>query len=194
MWVTPRDLEILARVHSARACDSAALEDLFPTTKALQQRLWRLARERLLKVHRVGNQRAYSLGRRGIQALGLPAKEVRISRTAATRGLLYARIRRQLQLEGYVLNGQDRVGRTTLLRASRDGQCVAAAVCDPGTSSRAVQGLVHQLRSWVNPFAPLVDELMIFGPARMLRAASALSIAYRARVTIRLLPPITAGS
>ena len=54
----PRDLEILARVHAVRACDGAALGDLFPTVRALQQRLWRLTHERFLKVHRVGNQRA----------------------------------------------------------------------------------------------------------------------------------------
>lgn len=187
MWVTPRDLEILARVHAARACDSAVLTDLFPTVKALQQRLWRLIRARFLKVHRVGNQRAYSLGRRGVQALGLSTKEVRISRAAAAHCLVCARIRRQLQSEGYLLNGQDRVGRTTLLRASRDGQRVAAAVCDPGTSSRAVLGLVHRLRSLVNPFGPLVDELIIFGPARAIRLTSELPVAYRGRVTIRSL-------
>src|SRR5438094_7437007 len=83
MWVTPRDLEILARVHAVRACDSAALADLFPTVKALQQRLWRLTRSRFLRVHRVGNQRAYSLSWRGVQALGLSTEEVRISRAAA---------------------------------------------------------------------------------------------------------------
>ncbi len=191
MWVTPRDLEILARIHAARACDSAALGDLFPTVKALQQRLWRLTRERYLKAHRVGNQRAYSLGQRGVHALGLPAKEARVSRAAAARCLLYARIRRELQSEGYLLNGQDQVGRTTLLRAWRDGRRIAVAACDAGTSPRAVQGLVHLLRSLVNPFGPLVDEFMIFGPARALRATSKLSVAYRGRVTIRSLPPVT---
>src|SRR2546426_5554 len=130
MWVTPRDLEMLARVHDARACDSAALADLFPTAKALQQRLWRLTRERYLKVHRLGNQRAYSLGRRGVQALGLPTKEVRISRAAAARYLSFARVRRDLQAEGYLLNGQDQVGRTTVVRAWRDGQQIAAIVCN----------------------------------------------------------------
>ena len=188
MWVTPRDLEILARVHAARACDSAALADLFPTVNALQHRLWRLTGVRFLKVHRVGNQRAYSLGRRGVQVLGLSAKEVRVSRAAAAHYLLYARIRRELQAEGYLLNGQDQVGRTTLLRAWRDGRRIAAAVCDPGTSPRAVQRLVHRLRSLVNPFGPLVDELMIFGSARALRVTSKLPVAYRGRVTIRSLP------
>src|SRR5437867_12723749 len=97
MWVTPRDLEILARVHDARACDSAALADLFPTAKALQQRLWRLTRTRFLKVHRLGNKRAYSLGPRAVKVLGLSAKEVRVSRSAVARHLLYAQLRRKLQ-------------------------------------------------------------------------------------------------
>jgi len=191
MWVTPRDLEILARVHAAGACDSAALGDLFPTVKALQQRLWRLTRVRFLKVHRVGNQRAYSLGRHGVQALGLPAKEVRVSRAAAARYLLYARVRRELQAEGYLLNGQDQVGRATVVRAWRDGRRIAAAVCHPDASSRALQGLVHRLRFLVNPFGPLVDELMIFGPAHALRGTSQLPAAYRGRVTIRSLPVVT---
>lgn len=188
MWVTPRDLEILARVHAVRACDSAALGDLFPTSRALRQRLWRLTREGFIRVHRVGNQRAYSLGRRGVHALGLTAKEVRVSRDAAAHCLLYATVRRELQAEGYVLNGQDQVGRTTLVRAWRDGRQIAAAVCNPGAPPRAVQGLVHRLRSLVNPFDPLVDELMIFGPAHFLRAASKLPVAYRGRVTIHSLP------
>ncbi len=189
MWVTPRDLEILARVRDARACDSVALGDLFPTVKALQQRLWRLTRARFLKAHRVGNQRAYSLGLRGVQALGLRMKEVRVSRTAAARHLLYARVRRELQSEGYLLNGQDHVGRTTVLRAWRDGRRIAAAVCDPDASPRAVRGLVYRLKSLVNPFSPRVDELMVFGPARAFHAASALPVAYRGRVTVRSFPP-----
>lgn len=191
MWVTPRDLEIIARVHAARACDSAALGDLFPTAKALQQRLWRLIREGFLRLHRVGNQRVYSLDRRGVQVLELPTKEVRVSRTAAARYLLYARIRRELQSEGYLLNGQDQVGRTTLLRAWRDGRRIAVAACHPGTSPRAVQRLAHRLRSLVNPFGPVVDELMIFAPARALRATSTLPVVYRRWVTIRLLPSVT---
>ena len=195
MWVTPRDLEILARVHAVRACDSAALADLFPTAKALQQRLWRLTRERYLKVHRLGNHRAYSLGRRGMRALGLSGKEVRVSRAAAAHCLLYARARQVLHAEGYLLNGQDQVGRTTVLLASRDGQRVAAAACDPAASLRTVQGLVHRLRSLVNPFGPLVDELKIFGPARAVRITSKLPVAYRGRVTVRSLQPIiTSGS
>jgi hypothetical protein len=188
MWVTPRDLEILARVHAVRACDSAALGDLFPTTRALRQRLWRLTHEGFLKVHRVGNQRAYSLGRGGVQALGLAGKEVRVSRTAAARYLAYARVRRELQTEGYLLDGQDQVGRATVVRASRDGRRIAAAVCDLGASPRAVQQLVHRLRSLVNPFEPLVDELMIFGPARALPIVLGLPVAYRGRVTTHSLP------
>ncbi len=191
MWVTPRDLEILARVHAARACDSVTLADLFPTVKTLRQRLWRLTRARCLKVHRVGNQRAYSLGQRGLQALGLSTKEVRLSRAAAARYLLYARIRRELQSQGYLLNGQDQVGRTTLLRAWRDGRRIAAAVCSPDASPRAVQGLVHRLRSLVNPFGPVVDELMIFAPPRAFRVTSEIPIAWRGRVTIRSVPSVT---
>lgn len=191
MWVTPRDLEILARVHAVRACDSAALGDLFPTVRALQQRLWQLARERFLRVHRVGNQRAYSLGRRGVRALGLPAKEIRISRPAAARFLLYARVRRDLQAEGYLLDGQDQVGRATVMRARRDGRRIAVAICDPDASPRAVQGLVYRLRSLVNPFGPVVDELMIFGPVRPLLVTSKLPAAYRGQVTFRSLPPVS---
>lgn len=188
MWVTPRDLEVLARVHAVRACDSAALGDLFPTVTALQQRLWRLTRTRFLKVHRVGNRRAYSLGPRGVRALGLSAKEVRVSRTATARYLLYARVRRELQTEGYLLNGQDQVGRMTLLRAWRDGRRIAAVVCDPDASPRAVKELVHRLRSLVNPFGPRVDELMVFGPVHAVLVASKLPVAYHGRVTIRSLP------
>ncbi len=83
------------------------------------------------------------------------------------------------------------MGRATVVRAWRDGRQIAAAVCDPGTSPRAVQGLVHQLHSLVNPFGPAVDELMIFGPARTVRVTSKLPVAYRGRVTIRSLQPIT---
>lgn len=188
MRVTPRDLEILARVHAVRACDSAALGDLFPTARALQQRLWQLGRGRFLRVHRVGNQRAYSLGRRGVQALELSAKEVRVSRAAAARYLLYARVRRQMQAEGYLMNGQEQVGRATVVRASRDGRRIAFAVCTVDASTHAVQSMVHRLRSLVNPFGPRVDELVIFGPAHAIRATSSLPIAYRGRVTIRALP------
>lgn len=189
MWITPRDLEILARVHAARACDSAAVEDLFPTARALHQRLWRLTRERFLTVHRVGNQRTYSVGRRGAQVLGLPAKEVRISRTTAIRSLLYAQVRRKLQTEGYVLNGQDQVGHTTVLRAWREGRRIAVAVCDPDASPRAAQAMVNRLRSLVNPFEPLVDELMIFGTVPALLSRTKLPVAQRGRITIRSLPP-----
>jgi len=193
MWVTPRDLEILARVRDARACDSATFTDLFPTVRSLRQRLWRLTRERFLKIHRIGNQRAYSLDRRSVPILGLPAKEVRVSRVAVARYLLYARIRRELQAEGYVLNGQDQVGRAMVARAWRGGRRIAVAVCGPEASPRAVQGLVHRLRSLVNPFGPLADELMIFGLAHAPRVISKLPVAYRGRVTIRPLKPVTAS-
>ena len=184
MWVTPRDLEILARVHDARVCDSVTLADLFPTEKALQQRLWRLTRSRFLRVHRVGNQRAYSLGRRGFRALGLSGKEIRVSLAAASRYLLYAQVRRRLQAEGYVLNGQDQVGRATVVRAWRGGRRIAVAVCSPDASARSVQGLLHQLRLLMNPFGPLVDELMVFGPSCTLSVESKLPAVYRGRVTI----------
>jgi hypothetical protein len=183
MRVTPRDREIFGRVYVARACDSAALAVLFPSAAALRQRLWRLTHARFLKVHRVGNQRAYSLGPRGVQTLGLSAKEVRVSRAGAARYLLYSRIRRELRAQGYLLDGQEQVARTMVLRARRDGRRIAAAVCDRD-SPRALQGLVHRLRSLVNPFGPVVDELMIFGPARPRGVTSTLPIAYRGRVTI----------
>src|SRR5437016_10224917 len=156
MWVTPRDLEILVRVRDARACDSADLGDLFPTAKALRQRLWRLTRGRYLKIHRVGNQRGYSLGQRGVQALGLSTKEVRVSRAAVARYLIYARVRRSLQAEGYALNGYDQVGRAMVVRALRGRRWIAVAVCSPEASPRAVQRFVHRLRSLVNPFGPAV--------------------------------------
>ncbi len=191
MWVTPRDLEILARVRDARACDGATFTDLFPTVRSLRQRLWRLTRERFLKIHRIGNQRAYSLDRRSVPILGLPAKEVRVSRGAAARYLLYARVRRELQAEGYVLNGQDQVGRALVARAWRGGRRIAVVVCGPDASPRAVQGLVHRLRALVNPFGPLADELMIFGLAHAPRVISKLPFAYRGRVTIRPLKPVT---
>jgi len=125
--VTSRDLEILARVQALRACDSAALVDLFPSAHALWQRLWLLGRARLLTVHRLGSQRAYSLGRQGVAILGLPFEEVRISYPAVARYLLYARARRKLEAEGYMLNGQDQVGRVTVLWVWRDGCRVAVA-------------------------------------------------------------------
>jgi hypothetical protein len=168
--------------------------DLFPGVGALLQRLWRLTRAHFLKVHRVGNQRAYSLDRRGVQVLGLSVKEVRVSRAAAARYLLYARIRQELESEGYLLDGQEQVGRVTVLRACRNGRRIAVAGCDPSTSPRAVQRLVHRLRSLVNPFGPLVDELMIFGPARGLHLTSKLPVAYSGGVTIRSLPSIPSFS
>lgn len=124
-----------------------------------------------------------------MQALGLPTKEVRVSRAAAARYLSYARVRRELQAEWYLLNGQDQVGRATVVRAWRDGRRVAAAVCESDTSPRAVQRLVHRLRSLVNPFDPLVGELIVFGPA--LRVTSKLPVAYRGRIAIRSFPPVT---
>lgn len=168
-----------------RACDSVALDDLFPSSRAFRQRLWGLTRAGFLKVHRVGNQRAYSLGRGGVRALGLSAKEVRISRMAAARYLVYARVRRELRAEGYLLNGQDQVGRTIVLWAWRDGHRIAVAVCSLDTSPRAVQALVHRLRSLINPFAPLVDELVIFAPPHAISLRSNLPVAYHRRVTIR---------
>src|SRR3989442_15071985 len=82
MWVTPRDLEILARVRDARACDSATFTDLFPTVRSLRQRLWRLTRERFLKNYRIGNQRASLLDPRSVPILWLPAKEALGSRVS----------------------------------------------------------------------------------------------------------------
>ncbi len=188
MWLTPRDLEILARIHAARASDSAALGDLFPTTEALRQRLWRLTRERFLKVHRVGVQRAYSLGRRGVAAIGLSAREVRVSRPAAAHYLLYARIRRELQTEGYLLNGQDQVGRATVLRAWRDGHRIAVVVCNPNASPRTVRELANRLHSLVNPFGPFVDRLIIFGPVGAFWGRRKLPAAWGDRITFRVLP------
>jgi len=187
MWVTPRDLEILARVHDARACDSVTLADLFPSVRALQQRLWRLTRSRFLRVHRVGNQRAYSLDARGVQALGLRAEEIRVTRTAAARYLLYAQVRRKLQSEGYVLNGQDQVGHATVLRAWRGGRRIAVAVCEPNALPRAAQRLVNRLLRLINPFEPLVDELMIFGTTPTLLRSTKVSVVHHGRVTIRSL-------
>src|SRR3989442_14765175 len=77
MWVTPRDLEILARVRDARACDSATFTDLFPTVRSLRQRLWRFALERVPKNHPNGNKRAHLLDRRSVPIPGFPAKRVR---------------------------------------------------------------------------------------------------------------------
>jgi len=187
MWVTPRDLEILARVHDARACDSGALADLFPTAKALQQRLWRMTRAHFLKVHRVGNQRAYSLGPLGARALGLSTKEIRISRGAVARCLSLARIRRKLQAEGYLPNGQDQVGRTAVLRAWRGGRRIAVAVCEPNASPRAAQRFVNRLLRLIDPFEPLVDELMIFGTIPTLLRSTKVSVVHHGRVTIRSL-------
>lgn len=186
--LTLRDREILDRVHAVRACDSTTLRDLFSTTQALRQRLWRLTRERFLKVHRVGNQRAYSLGRRGVRALGLAMKEVRVSRVAAAHYLLHALIRRTLVAEGWIVHGQDHMGPIPLMWAWRDGHQIAAAVCNPAASPRAVHRLVHQLRSLVNPFGPLVDELVIFGPTYARRVTLKLPISYRGRVTVRSIP------
>jgi hypothetical protein len=188
MVLTLRDREILDRVHAVRACDSATLRDFFSTTQALRQRLWRLTRERFLKVHRVGNQRAYSLGRRGVQALGLAMKEVRVSRGSAAHYLLHAQIRQVLVAEGWTVNRRDQVGRIPVMRASRDGHQIATAVCNPAASPRAVRRLVYQLRSLVNPFGPLVDELVIFGPACAHRVTSKLPAVFRSRITIRSLP------
>jgi hypothetical protein len=175
-------------VHAARACDSASLADLFPTARALHQRLWRLTREGFLTIHRIGNQRAYSLGRRGAQSLGLSAREIRVSRATAMRSLLYAQVRRKLQTEGYVLNGQDQVGRTTILRAWHAGRRIAIAVCDPEASPGAPRAMVDRLRSFVNPFEPLVDELMIFGAFSPLLLRAKLPVAQRERITFHSLP------
>jgi hypothetical protein len=191
MWLTPRDLEILSRIHAARASDSMALEDLFPTMGAVRQRLWRLTREGFLKVHRIGVQRVYSLGRRGVAAIELSAREVRVSRSAAAHHLLYAQVRRELQTEGYLLNGQDQVGRATVMRAWRDGYRIAVVVCNPDASPRAVQRLADRLRSLVNPFAPLVDQLIVFGPAGSFWHTSKLPTVWRGRVVIRPLPSAT---
>lgn len=185
--VTSRDLEILARVHAARACDSAALGDLFPSEHALWQRLWLLRRARLLTVHRVGSQRAYSLGRRGVAILGLPAKEVRISYSVVARCLLYARARRTMQSEGYLLNGQDQVGRVTVLWVWRDGRRVAVAVSDPDASRGRVLALARRLCAFVNPFGPRADQLVIFSPVGAFRRLLKLPSAWDARVVFRSL-------
>jgi len=183
--VTSRDLEILARVHAARACDSAALVDLFPSVHALRQRLWLLSRARLLTVHRLGSQRAYSLGRWGVVILGLPTAEVRISYSVVARCLLYARARRKMQAEGYLFNGQDQVGRVTVLWVWRDGRRVAVAVSDPDASRGRVLALVRRLCAFVNPFGPSADQLVIFGPAGAFRRLPKLPSAWNGRVVFR---------
>ncbi|HEX9533419.1 MAG TPA: hypothetical protein VGA58_11690 [bacterium] len=185
--VTSRDLEILARVQAARACDSVALVDLFPSAQALWQRLWLLRRARLLTVHRLGSQRAYSLGRQGVATLGLPTGEVRISYPAVARCLLYARARRKLEAEGYMLNGQDQVGRATVLWVWRDGCRVAVAVSDPDASRDGMLALARRLCALVNPFGPSADQLVIFGPAGAFRRLPKLPAAWNGRVLFRSL-------
>lgn len=185
--VTSRDLEILARVHAARACDSAAFRDLFPSDRALRQRLWLLSRARFLTVHRLGSQRAYSLGRQGVAILGLPCEEVRISYPAVARCLLYARARRKMEAEGYLLNGQDQVGRVTVLWAWRAGRRVAVAVTDPDASREQVLALVRRLCAFVNPFGPSADQLVILGPVGVFRRPLKLSSVWSERVVFRTL-------
>jgi hypothetical protein len=185
--VTSRDLEILARVHAARACDSAALRDLFPSERALRQRLWLLTRARFLTVHRLGSQRGYSLGRQGVAILSLPCQEVRISYPAVARCLLYARARRKMEAEGYLLNGQDQVGRVTVMWAWRAGRRVAIAVSDPHTSREQVLALVRRLCAFVNPFGPSADQIVILGPVGVFRRPLELSSAWDGRVVFRAL-------
>ncbi|OLC28435.1 MAG: hypothetical protein AUH31_09170 [Armatimonadetes bacterium 13_1_40CM_64_14] len=185
--VTSRDLEILARVHAARACDSACLVDLFPSAHALWQRLWLLRRARLLTIHHLGSQRGYSLGRRGVAILGLPAEEVRISYSVVARCLLYARARRKMQAEGYLLNGQDQVGRVTVLWVWRDGRRVAVAVSDPDASREQVLALARRLCAFVNPFGPRADQLVIFGPVGAFRRLPKLPSAWDGRIVFRSL-------
>jgi hypothetical protein len=185
--VTSRDLEILARVQALRACDSAALVDLFPSAHALWQRLWLLRRARMLTVHRFGSQRAYSLGRQGVAILGLPSEEVRISYPAVARYLLYARARRKLEAEGYMLNGQDQVGRVTVLWVWRDGCRVAVAVSDPDASRDRMLALARRLCAFVNPFGPSADQVVIFGPAGAFRRLPKLPPAWNGRVVFRSL-------
>lgn len=185
--MTSRDLEILARVHAARACDSEALVDLFPSAHALWQRLWLLRRARLLTVHRLGGRCAYSLGRQGVAVLGLPTEEVRISPPAVARCLFYARARRKMQAEGYLLNGQDQVGRVTVLWVWRDGRRVAVAVSDPDASRGQVLALARRLCAFVNPFGPSADQLVIFGPVGAFGRAPKLPSAWDGRVIFRSL-------
>lgn len=185
MQVTPRDLEILARVHAARVCDSAAMGDLFPSMGALWQRLWLLTRNHYLRAHRLGKRHGYSLGRQGTAVLGLPSAEVRVSRLAAIRYLYYADARRQLQAEGYTLNGQDSIARLTVLWAWREGRRVAVVVCDPSASGQQLTTLVFRLRSVVNPFAPSADQLLILGPVGASSKSAKVPPALSGRVVVR---------
>ncbi|HEX4841848.1 MAG TPA: hypothetical protein VFV60_06740 [bacterium] len=133
----------------------------------------------------MGSQRAYSLGRRGVAILGLPADEVRISYPVVARCLLYARARRKMQAEGYVLNGQDQVGRVTVLWVWRDGRRVAVAVSDPDASREQVLALARRLCAFVNPFGPRADRLVIFGPAGAFRRLPKPPSAWYGRVVFR---------
>lgn len=177
------------RVRDLRACDSQALVDLFPTLQALRQRLWRLVRNRCLAVHRIGNRRAYSLGRMGLRVLGLRGKEVRIAPTAVARHVLYSQAWQLLLSEGFVLDGELQFGRTRVLRTRLQGRPIAVAVCGARTSVRSVQPQVARLLGLVNPFAPKFDQLVIFCPPHHAHRRPQVPKPYRDRIVYRSLPP-----
>lgn len=176
------------RVRDLRACDSQTLVDLFPTLQALRQRLWRLVRNRCLAVHRIGNRRAYSLGRMGLRVLGLRGKEVRIAPTAVARHVLYGHARRLLLSEGFAVDGELQFGRTRILQTRLQGRLIAVAVCGARPSVRSVQPLVARLLGLVNPFAPMFDQLVIFCPPHHAHRRPRLPMPYRERIVFRSLP------
>ncbi len=188
MLITPRDRNLLARVHRDRVCDASELVDLFPTRRALEQRLWVLTSHRYLVVYRIGRKRAYALGPAGARTVGASSSTPRLS-PATVGGLLrYAEVRRLLQSEGYQVDGHQQVGRVRLMRARRDGRRVGVVVREAPLSPRAAKVLAGRLRSLVNPFGAAFDQLILFGPSARESWHTKLPPTYRDRIVLRALP------
>lgn len=187
MRLTPRDHRLLDRLYREQACDAAGLADLFPTRRALEQRLWLLVRHRYLVAHRVGRQRAYLLGPAGARAVGLAAPP-RLAPASIPRLLEYGRLGRMLQAEGYAVGGSLIVGRVRLMRAQRGGRRIGVVVCGQRLSVRGVGALIRRLRPAINPFRAAFDEVILFVPNAGDPLLAKLPASYRDRISLRAVP------
>lgn len=195
MRLTPRDQMLLERVRAQRLTDSSAFVDLFPSVRAMQQRLWVLQRSGHLQVVRHGRGRVYLLGYAGARALGL-RRSMRVAPSTIRRALVYGAVRRLLEREGSHVRRISRVGRVEVLETTRGARRVAVVALDRALSRSAFERWLEQLRPISNPFNSDVDELLVFLPRLVDHMLVGLPLSYQRRIQLRRLHggPMTLNS
>lgn len=187
MRLTPRDQTLLERVRALRLTDSTTFADLFPSVRAMQQRLWVLQRSGYLRVIRHGRGRVYLLGYAGARALGL-RQPVRMAPSTIRTARVYGAVRRLLEGEGYHVRGSRRVGRVEVLETTRGTLRVGAVALDRVLSRPALEGWLERLRPITNPFNSDVDGLLVFLPRPVDHMLAGLPPSYQRRIQLRQLP------